>query len=283
MDTTTSAQHQDTGRNTDDSRPDRFESDRPAPGVLSTRADPGAAPEDDGMAALRAYLRRVALIPDLAPGDSAALCRQIEAAHRALASALLDVPSAACRLQHLHALAFGVDDAAANGRLADAAEIVDALHRLVRQRCVAVATVHVDAAIDGGRVDRADRPELLRATDSRIAVTPFRPAYIERLAADIAPVTGSPSPTGDAVALRLAQLRRLKSALLTSSLPLVVSLAVRYRHPDVPLLRLILEGNHGLEMAVDRFEYREGADFAAYAAGWIRQALVGVLRRAARQ
>ena len=63
---------------------------------------------------------------------------------------------------------------------------------------------------------------------------------------------------------------------------LVVSIAKRYRNQGLPMGDLIQEGNVGLMIAVDKFEYRMGNRFSTYASWWIRQAITRALSQKSR-
>ncbi|MGL5721111.1 MAG: sigma-70 family RNA polymerase sigma factor [Brevinema sp.] len=65
-----------------------------------------------------------------------------------------------------------------------------------------------------------------------------------------------------------------KYQLIVSNLRFVVSIAKRYHCPRIPLVDLINEGNLGLMVAVDKFDYSKGFRFISYAVWWIRQTIL---------
>ncbi|MBT4586188.1 sigma-70 family RNA polymerase sigma factor [Candidatus Peregrinibacteria bacterium] len=67
--------------------------------------------------------------------------------------------------------------------------------------------------------------------------------------------------------------KRARQELIDRNLRLVVSIAKKYKHRGVSFLDLIQEGNVGLAMAADKFEYRRGNKFSTVATWWIRQAM----------
>jgi len=75
---------------------------------------------------------------------------------------------------------------------------------------------------------------------------------------------------------------RAKKELVASNLRLVVSIAKKYSHFGLHFLDLIQEGNIGLMIAVDRYEYQRGYKFSTYAHWWIRQAITRAIADQAR-
>ncbi|MGF1507049.1 MAG: RNA polymerase sigma factor RpoD/SigA [Anaerolineae bacterium] len=63
---------------------------------------------------------------------------------------------------------------------------------------------------------------------------------------------------------------------------LVVSIAKRYRNQGLPMSDLIQDGNVGLMIAVDKFDYTMGNRFSTYASWWIRQTITRALSQKSR-
>lgn len=65
-----------------------------------------------------------------------------------------------------------------------------------------------------------------------------------------------------------------KQKLIKANLKLVVTIAKKAIHmSNLPIIDLIQEGNVGLMVAVDKFNYKLGYKFATYASWWIKQAM----------
>ncbi len=65
-----------------------------------------------------------------------------------------------------------------------------------------------------------------------------------------------------------------KQKLIKANLKLVVSIAKKVIHTSkLPMLDLIQEGNIGLMVSADKFNWKFGYRFATYASWWIRQAI----------
>jgi RNA polymerase primary sigma factor len=74
-----------------------------------------------------------------------------------------------------------------------------------------------------------------------------------------------------------------RKLLANANLPLVISVAKRYRNRGRGFLDLIQEGNLGLMMAIDKFDCDRGFRFSTYATWWIRKAIARSLANANRE
>lgn len=65
-----------------------------------------------------------------------------------------------------------------------------------------------------------------------------------------------------------------KKELIRANLKLVITIARKVIHKsDLPFVDLIQEGNIGLMVAIEKFDYKLGYKFSTYAAWWIKQAM----------
>ncbi|MDR1327849.1 MAG: sigma-70 family RNA polymerase sigma factor [Heliobacteriaceae bacterium] len=65
-----------------------------------------------------------------------------------------------------------------------------------------------------------------------------------------------------------------KNKLIQAHLKLVITIAKKAIHTsNLPMIDLIQEGNLGLMVAADKFNYKLGYKFATYASWWIKQAM----------
>ena len=64
-----------------------------------------------------------------------------------------------------------------------------------------------------------------------------------------------------------------RSQLASANMRLVISIAKKYRGRGIDLPDLVQEGNIGLMVAVDKFDYRRGNRFSTHATWWIRQTI----------
>ncbi len=79
-----------------------------------------------------------------------------------------------------------------------------------------------------------------------------------------------------------AEVKTAKNLFIKANLRLVISIARRYTNRGLQLMDLIQEGNIGLMLAVDKFDYRRGLKFSTYAFYWIRQKITRAIQEQGR-
>ncbi len=73
-----------------------------------------------------------------------------------------------------------------------------------------------------------------------------------------------------------------KQRLIQANLRFVVSIAKKYQVSGISLIDLINEGNLGLIIAAEKFDYRKGYHFISYAVWWIRQSILKAIAEKSR-
>ncbi len=74
--------------------------------------------------------------------------------------------------------------------------------------------------------------------------------------------------------------KKARETLIKSNLKLVVKMAVRYNNFKYNIMDMIQDGNMGLMIAVDKFDYRRKLRFSTYSTWWIRHYIMrGILKK----
>jgi len=108
--------------------------------------------------------------------------------------------------------------------------------------------------------------EIVNATDDTVLSSYIREiSDYRQLSSEEEKVVAKRAKEGDEVA---------KQELIKANLKLVVTIAKKAIHMShLPLIDLIQEGNVGLMVAAEKFNYKLGYKFATYASWWIKQAM----------
>ena len=74
-----------------------------------------------------------------------------------------------------------------------------------------------------------------------------------------------------------------KTKLIHANLRFVISVAKKYQYTGAPLADLISEGNYGLLIAAEKFDYNQkDVKFISYAVWWIKQSIIDFLNKHSR-
>lgn len=274
-----------------------LELEKPAPDLLpdlDPEAEPDAVQEHDGIPEnlTARYLGEVRRFSLLKPAEERAAWARIEHYKARLRRALATSPVALRTLRQCveHAAHGGPavqsthETDAATGQRTELRPSVDAAILSLEQLSAALETLAASAqrprpSTPRRRALRQERLRLWRQWLTEWEALRLSPAVEAALGSAL--LTARQAQP-DCPALRAAQAaytraqRQLTAAqedMLTANLRLVIHIAKRYHHHDVPLLDLIQEGNIGLMRAIEKFEPRRGVRFVTYAHWWVRQAI----------
>ena len=78
------------------------------------------------------------------------------------------------------------------------------------------------------------------------------------------------------------ELEKLHTRMAEANLRLVISIANKYRESTLPLSDIIQEGNLGLMLAVERFDFNLGNRFSTYAGWWIKHYILRAIAEQSR-
>lgn len=128
------------------------------------------------------------------------------------------------------------------------------------------------ASARGAAADPTGEPDLVTVYLDEIGRIPTL-SRDEEIALARAIEAGRNDPGGDGPVRLDPVAADAHRTMVTANLRLVVFVAKRARRPGSDLLDRIQDGNCGLILAVDRYDWRKGFRFSTYAIWWIRQAI----------
>ncbi|MCA1646493.1 MAG: sigma-70 family RNA polymerase sigma factor [Chloroflexi bacterium] len=167
-------------------------------------------------------------------------------------------------LSHVHALA-ETDEPTAAMIAATAADVVELGH----------ISLGINQELSGG----ADAMYLREISNHGLLTQPDEVALAQRMEAGRAAAKHllSDEALEDSQRQQLESLRddgeRARRHLIESNLRLVVSVSRRYLNRGLGFLDLVQEGNIGLQIGADKYDWRRGFRFSTYVYWWIRQAM----------